>query len=309
MDTSTRGLALLPAALAAAVSLSACNRSTADASAQTTGIPEARVEATPLPPTVEPVVVQGSDADLDWTVEGADTVAAGSDDAEGRAAALKYMGAERAGSQPAPETAAAKPPREAAPRAVADASPDAPAASAPAQRPAPRTEAPIAARTRETPAPERADDPPARRVAEAPAVPITGDARSLNTRAIALINAGRPEQAIPLLERAVAQQPRDAEMLGNLGYAHMLAGEHRRARDRLRTALDLAPTRSATWLNLGQTYAELGQRDVAVDAVVTGYRYSSRKASVRSALARAASGNRHSAAWREAAALALSRIG
>lgn len=308
MDISTRRLALLPAALAAALSLSACNRPTADASAQATDIPEAPVEATPLPPTVEPVVVQGSDADLDWSVDGVDAVAARSDDAEARAAALEYMGAGRAGSQSEPQTAAAKPAREAAPRAVADASRDEPAASATARRPAPRSEAPIAARTRETPAPERVDDP-ARRAAEAPAVPITGDARSLNTRAIALINAGRPEQAIPLLERAVARQPRDAEMLGNLGYAHMLAGEHRRARDRLRTALDLSPTRSATWLNLGQTYAELGQRDIAVDAVVTGYRYSSRKASVRSALARAASGDRHSAAWREAAALALSRIG
>lgn len=97
-------------------------------------------------------------------------------------------------------------------------------------------------------------------------------------------------------------------MLGNLGYAHMLAGEHEQARARLRTALDLSPTRSATWLNLGQTYAELGQRETAVEAVVKGYRCSTRKPSVRSALQRAATGDRHSAAWREAAGLALERI-
>lgn len=308
MNASTRP-ALLPAALVAALSLGACNRWTDDVSRQATDIPEAHVEATPLPPTVEPVVVQGPEADLDWSIDGVDAVATRSDDAEGYAAALEYMGAERAGSPREPETAGAGPTREAAQRAVADVSHVEPPPGATAEHAAPRTESPIAAPARGRPSPGRADDPPARRVAGAAPVPTTGDARSLNSRAIALINAGRPEPAIPLLERAVAQEPRDAEILGNLGYAHMLAGEHRRARDRLRTALDLAPTRSATWLNLGQTYAELGQRDIAVDAVVTGYRYSSRKASVRSALARAASSDRHSAAWREAAALALSRIG
>jgi tetratricopeptide (TPR) repeat protein len=133
-------------------------------------------------------------------------------------------------------------------------------------------------------------------------------ARSLNARAIALINAGRPEQAIAPLERAVAMQPNDAEMLGNLGYAYMLVGDNGRASSRLRRALDISPTRSATWLNLGQTYAELGQRETAVDAVLTGYRHSSRKGSVRAALQAASTGRRYSASWREAASLALARI-
>jgi hypothetical protein len=131
----------------------------------------------------------------------------------------------------------------------------------------------------------------------------------LNREGIELINAGRPGQAIALLERAASLQPRDAEILGNLGYAYMLMGEHLVASRHFMRALDYAPTRSATWLNLGQTYAELGHRDRAVNAVVTGYRHSTRKAAVRSALLAAATGAQHSPQWREAAGLALAQIG
>ena len=134
------------------------------------------------------------------------------------------------------------------------------------------------------------------------------DPGRMNRRAIALINTGHAADAIPLLERALALQPRDAEMLGNLGYAYMLAGDYREAKSRFMSSLELAPTRSATWLNLGQTYAEMGRRDLALDAIMEGYRYSSRKPSVHSALQRAATGERFSQAWRETAGLALDRI-
>jgi hypothetical protein len=159
---------------------------------------------------------------------------------------------------------------------------------------------------------ESAAPPPAPREDIARTVagaPDAGLARRLNREGIALINAGRPEQALAPLERAASLQPRDAEILGNLGYAYMLTGEHDTASRHFTRALDYAPNRSATWLNLGQTYAELGQRERAVDAVVTGYRHSSRKDSVRSALMAAATGTRHSPQWREAAGLALARIG
>lgn len=174
--------------------------------------------------------------------------------------------------------------------------------------------------------PERPAAPPAEPEGRAPAAPPAaapraevartvadtpdaGLARRLNREGIALIDAGLPGQAIAPLERAASLQPGDAEILGNLGYAYMLVGDHDTASRHFTRALDFAPTRSATWLNLGQTYAELGQRERAVDAVVTGYRYSTRKASVRSALLAAATGSRHSARWREAAGLALVRIG
>ncbi|MFC0679546.1 tetratricopeptide repeat protein [Lysobacter korlensis] len=173
----------------------------------------------------------------------------------------------------------------------------APAAAAAAAEPERRKPAAPAAAPREDIA----------RTVDAP--PDAGQARRLNREGIELINAGRPEQAIAPLERAAQLQPRDAEILGNLGYAYMLVGEYDAASRHFMRALDLAPNRSATWLNLGQTYAELGDRERAVDAVVTGYRHSTRKASVRSALLAAATGSRHTPQWREAAGLALARIG
>lgn len=306
MDTRPRIVSL--ASALAVVALCGCSRPAADSVAAAPDIPEADVEGSPLPPTIDPTVVQRPSKQLDWSMEGHDDIAASAEDSEGREAALRYMRGQdadatsgEADAAPEDETdsaeVAAAPARD--PKSVDDARPAEPETRAAAARATDPDDRP---RTDETP-------PPARPAAAAAPVAASGDARSLNRQAIAAINAGRPAQAIPLLERAIAQQPRDPEMLGNLGYAYMLIGEHRRARDRLRTALDLSPTRSATWLNLGQTYAELGQQDVAVDAVVTGYRYSTRKASVRSALQRAVAGDRHSAAWREAAALALSRIG
>lgn len=141
------------------------------------------------------------------------------------------------------------------------------------------------------------------------AAPDAELARRLNREGIALINAGRPAQAIAPLERAASLQPRDAEILDNLGYAYLLVGERLVASRHFMRALDFAPTRSATWINLGHAYAELGQRERAVHAVVTGYRHSTSKATLRAALLAAATGSQHSPQWREAAGLALARIG
>ena len=282
-------------ALAAAIAASGCGRSPSDAddffragdaaAPAGPGSPSSRSAA----PRVDPVVVQAPEADA---IDAGRELASRDADAQespGRAAAEGYIrrhdSASIAARTPAAQDVARAGTRStAAPRITATQGPDAPVRDAP---PRPADEA-------ATPAPG--------------AAPIGGDARALNARAIALINGGRPQDAIPLLEHALVIQPRDAEMLGNLGYAYMLVGEHARARSRFITALELAPTRSATWLNLGQTYAELGRRDVAVDAVLKGYRYSTRKATVRSALQRAATDRQFSAAWREAASVALGRI-
>lgn len=299
MDITTLpALRTRAATLAAAVALAvgACSKSGTEAPPIAEAPVEADAEAR-LPHLMRPVIVEAPEDEL-------------ADGGIGSSAAP-------------PERAADREARAATERYIAgrDAVVAAPPAAAPAvQGPGATAATPAPARPRDAvPAPRAVEArAPSRTARVAPTVevepPVAGvardpdQARSLNQRAIAQINAGRPEEAIPALERAVAMQPRDAEMLGNLGYAYMLAGEHDRARTQFMRALDLAPTRSATWLNLGQTYAELGQRDVAVDAVLKGYRYSTRKPSVRSALQRAAEGGRHSTAWREAAGLALERI-
>lgn len=133
-------------------------------------------------------------------------------------------------------------------------------------------------------------------------------ATALNATAIDLINGGKPAAAIPLLERAANMEPEDAEIAGNLGYAYMLATRYGDARTALLGSLKLSPKRAATWLNLGQTYAELGDKDHAVRSVVNGYALSSRKPRVRDALARVALDPSASAEWKDAADASLAAI-
>lgn len=287
--------------LAAALALALCGCSQPEPEARP--VAEAPIEADAearLPHLVRPVIVEApADEAPDPGIDKPGTRPADEADRESREAALRYMARRDGVSAPPPATRQPPSPVAAVP---APAAPPRPAAAV-ARPPESRSTEPtgtVASARRAAPV----EAPPAPPRAE----PIAGDARSLNQQAIALIGAGRPERAIHALERAVALQPRDAEMLGNLGYAYLLAGDPERARSQFVRSLDLAPTRSATWLNLGQAYAELGEREVAVDAVVKGYRYSTRKPSVRSALERAAGGSRFSPAWREAAGRALDRI-
>lgn len=271
------------------------------------------------PPVLAPVVVRPPDFADGPAADGSRAAQASGGD-QSRTDEVPAAPAPRAVATAVPShEAALPPPRPAVDRRTAaiDVPPPPPRAPVPARAaPPPRVPVPVRAAPAPrppvavaTPVPPRAAEPrtPPADVAVAPG--RDGDARSLNREGIALINAGRPEQAIEVLERAAALAPRDAELLGNLGYAYMLAGENSKASARFQRSLDIAPTRSATWLNLGQTYAELGQRERAVDAVLTGYRNSTRKATVRAALQAAATGHKYSAAWREAAGLALSRIG
>ncbi len=301
MDISPRAThapVALAFALAAALAAGGCQSSKSDSDdffhvSDAPGSPSSVGDSTPA--VAERVVVEAPSQEAieqDGDVALDDDVPR--DESPGRSAAEAYMRRDT--------TAASAP---AAPARSARTAP--PVTDAPAPRVA--TTRDIAQAPPRDVTPERARDTAAQpRAPATAATAIDGDARSLNARAIALINGGRPEAAIPLLEHALVLQPRDAEMLGNLGYAYMLVGDHDRARSRLVAALDLSPTRSATWLNLGQTYAELGRQDAALDAVLKGYRYSTRKASVRSALQRAATQPQFSPAWRDTAGAALSRI-
>lgn len=291
----------LAPALAAAIALCACGGAGQDTSAAKPALPVADVEGTPLPHVVRPVVVEAPARAGEDAAFGESAVAADSGDTSGRDAALRYMaGAEDAFATQAPTAAA--PPAAPTPAEPALRTPD--ADPEPAVSPGTVAVAPAAGAPPPAAKPAAAPTPAMARVARDP-----NQARALNRQAVALINSGSAKRAIPALERAAALQPRDAEILGNLGYAYMLAGHHGRARTHLLTALEISPNRSATWLNLGETYAELGQREAAVEAVLKGYRYSPRKPAVRSALQRAARGERHSAAWRAAAGIALEQIG
>lgn len=184
----------------------------------------------------------------------------------------------------------------------------APPAREPAVATRPAREAGTAEQAREPRGSRNGSDVGGSTAGVSPAGPPIGGPRELNARAITLINQDRPTDAIVLLEQAVRLKPHDPELLGNLGYAYMRSGQYGPAREHLLASRDASPRRSATWLNLGQTYAELGDPELAVRMVLTGYELSSRRESVRLALATAATSGRQSRAWSEVARISLEQI-
>lgn len=89
-------------------------------------------------------------------------------------------------------------------------------------------------------------------------------ARSLNDQALLLIKKDDYAGAIAILERATAVNPYDVEISGNLGYAELKTGNFAKAKSTLLLALQLNPKRWATWQNLGQSLAGLGDVSGAV---------------------------------------------
>lgn len=132
---------------------------------------------------------------------------------------------------------------------------------------------------------------------------------ALNTRAIALIGAGSSDEAIPILEQALGSDPTNAEFRGNLGYAYLQSRRYQDAKTQLMLALKAAPKRASTWLNLGQTLAELGESDLAVRTVLNGYQLATHKEAVRAGLEKAKNNPNESFKWREIAEQALTQLG
>lgn len=105
-------------------------------------------------------------------------------------------------------------------------------------------------------------------------------ARSLNAKSIALIRrytGYSVMSAISLLEKARKADPYDAEVLGNLGYAYYLTRQLSKARDILMLSLNLRPRRGSSWINLGQTLAELHNESWAAECLGNYLKYSKNK--------------------------------
>jgi Flp pilus assembly protein TadD len=97
--------------------------------------------------------------------------------------------------------------------------------------------------------------------------PARGDkktARALNEEALELLRSGDFPTAIERLTAASKADSGDAEVLGNLGYAYLMIQRFSDAKTALERALELAPTRTATWASLGETYAGLGDEPAAI---------------------------------------------
>ncbi len=69
-----------------------------------------------------------------------------------------------------------------------------------------------------------------------------------------LLHQGKPEEAIPLLEEAVRQEPLEVNAALNLGGAYILTKRFSKAVEVLEPISILAPDHAMIWTNLGAAY-------------------------------------------------------
>lgn len=86
-----------------------------------------------------------------------------------------------------------------------------------------------------------------------------GKVRPLYNFGTYLAEHSRPEEAVPLLTRAVSLDPQHADAWHNLGRAYLLLGRNREAVPALRTAVELAPLLENAALNLASALLRTGQ--------------------------------------------------
>ena len=94
------------------------------------------------------------------------------------------------------------------------------------------------------------------------------DAIAMNNLAWVLAeDLDRPDEALPLAERAVQVAPRSGENLDTLGRIHYRRGNYEKAAELLREATTRLPQNGAIHYHLGLAYAKLGRREDAASAL------------------------------------------
>ena len=78
-------------------------------------------------------------------------------------------------------------------------------------------------------------------------------------RAVALVEKGGYAEAIPLLEKAVAAEPKNADAYNYLGFSHRKLGDTEAALGFYRRALEIKPKHLGANEYLGELYLELGE--------------------------------------------------
>ena len=102
-------------------------------------------------------------------------------------------------------------------------------------------------------------------------------ARQLNTTGLSFLNGKNYSAAINSFSLGTSTDPADPEILNNLAYAYMLAGDYNKAKAALIKTLLMSPQRTSAWVNLGQLYALANNPDEAKSALITGYNFSTAK--------------------------------
>ena len=92
-----------------------------------------------------------------------------------------------------------------------------------------------------------------------------GKAEDPSQAGLAALDAGRFDQALPLLEAAVAREPTDAFLHYALGITAVQQGQDVLAAAALRKAVELEPDLPGAQAELGLTLARLGEREAALD--------------------------------------------
>lgn len=112
-----------------------------------------------------------------------------------------------------------------------------------------------------------------------------------NERGIELLRNGQVAQAVQAFEAAYRSDPTDAEIINNLGYAHLRENDAPAAEPLLLLALIYEPGRATAWANLGESYAKQGKRVEAVACLALAYRFSGNRAATRQFLDKLAAGD------------------
>ncbi len=99
-------------------------------------------------------------------------------------------------------------------------------------------------------------------------------ARAANKRGLQFLRDGTTDVALTELTIAHRADPADVEVLNNLAYAHMRAGNQSAAEGGLVLTLMMAPDRTSAWSNLGQVYARQGKNEIAIASFANAFRYS-----------------------------------
>ena len=77
--------------------------------------------------------------------------------------------------------------------------------------------------------------------------------------AVTLIEKGGYAEALPLLEKAVAAEPKNADAYNYLGYSHRKLGDREKAFVFYRKALEIKPRHLGANEYLGELYLEMGE--------------------------------------------------
>ena len=102
-------------------------------------------------------------------------------------------------------------------------------------------------------------------------------ARQLNQMGIEALKRDDLPVALAKLRQALAENPRDVEVAGNLGYAMVKSGKAAEAVEVLQAAVLIDPRRTSTWIPLAEAYALAGRREDARAALWVSFQWSANR--------------------------------